>query len=50
MERELSNPPNVHTPQAHYSHVARVGSTLYIAGQLAMDPSGAPVGVADARA
>ena len=50
MERELSNPPNVHTPQAHYSHVARVGQMLYIAGQLSMDPSGAPVGVGDARA
>jgi 2-iminobutanoate/2-iminopropanoate deaminase len=50
MERELSNPPGVHTPQAHYSHVARVGNTLYIAGQLAMDPSGAVIGLGDARA
>src|SRR5712692_7004885 len=50
MERELSNPPGVHTPQAHYSHVARAGNTLYISGQLAMDPSGAVVGVGDARA
>jgi enamine deaminase RidA (YjgF/YER057c/UK114 family) len=30
--------------------VARVGQTLYISGQLAMDPSGAVVGVGDARA
>ena len=29
--------------------MARVGQTLYIAGQLAMDPSGAPIGVGDAR-
>ena len=50
MERELSNPAAVHTPQAHYSHVARVGKTLYISGQLAMDPSGALVGTGDARA
>jgi 2-iminobutanoate/2-iminopropanoate deaminase len=50
MERELSNPPGVHTPQAHYSHVARAGNTLYVAGQLALDPSGAVVGLGDARA
>ncbi len=50
MERELLNPSGVHTPQAHYSHVARAGNTLYIAGQLAMDPAGAVVGLADARA
>jgi enamine deaminase RidA (YjgF/YER057c/UK114 family) len=28
MERELLNPPHVHPPQAHYSHVARAGNTL----------------------
>lgn len=50
MEREITNPPGVHPPQAHYSHVARAGKTLYIAGQLAIDPSGAVVGVGDARA
>lgn len=50
MERELRNPPDVHTPQAHYSHVARAGQTLYIAGQLGLDPSGAVVGVGDAAA
>src|SRR5262249_52287425 len=50
MERDLSNPPGVHPPQAHYSHVARAGNTLYISGQLAMDPSGNVVGVGDARA
>ena len=49
-DRELLNPPGVHPPQAHYSHVARAGQTLYISGQLAMDPSGAVVGVGDARA
>jgi 2-iminobutanoate/2-iminopropanoate deaminase len=50
MGRELSNPSRVHTPQAHYSQVARAGNTLYISGQLAMDPSGAVVGLGDARA
>ena len=50
MPRELLNPPGVHPPQAHYSHVARAGQTLYISGQLAMDPSGAVVGIGDARA
>ena len=50
MDRELLNPSGVHPPQAHYSHVARAGKTLYISGQLAMDPSGAVVGVGDARA
>ncbi len=49
MDRELLNPPGVHPPQAHYSHVARDGRTLYISGQLAMDPSGAVVGPGDAR-
>jgi enamine deaminase RidA (YjgF/YER057c/UK114 family) len=49
-DRELLNPPGVHPPQAHYSHVARAGQTLYISGQLAVDPSGAVVGVGDARA
>jgi enamine deaminase RidA (YjgF/YER057c/UK114 family) len=48
--REWTNPPAVHTPQAHYSHVARVGSTLYIAGQLAFDRDGQVVGLGDARA
>ena len=50
MDRELLNPPGVHTPQAHYSHVARAGSTLFISGQLPIDPSGAVVGPGDARA
>ena len=50
MDRELLNPPGVHPPQAHYSHVARSGQTLYISGQLAFDPSGAVVGIGDARA
>ena len=50
MERHLLNPDGVHSPQAHYSHVARAGETLYVSGQLALDRSGALVGAADARA
>ena len=50
MEREFLNPSGLHAPQAHYSHVARAGQTLYISGQLAMDRSGAVVGIGDARA
>ena len=50
MEREFLNPPGVHQPQAHYSHVGRVGNTIYISGQLALDGSGALVGAGDARA
>jgi enamine deaminase RidA (YjgF/YER057c/UK114 family) len=49
-QREWTNPPTVHTPQANYSHVARIGSTLYISGQLAFDRDGQVVGLGDARA
>ena len=47
---ERINPPGVHTPQANYSHVTRVGDTLYISGQLALDPDGTLVGEGDAEA
>jgi enamine deaminase RidA (YjgF/YER057c/UK114 family) len=47
---ERVNPPGVHTPQANYSHVTRVGSTLYISGQLGLDPAGRLVGPGDAEA
>jgi enamine deaminase RidA (YjgF/YER057c/UK114 family) len=49
MTPEWLNPPGVVTPQAHYSHVARAGNTLYIAGQLAFDADGRVVGINDAR-
>lgn len=48
--RERLNPPGVHTPQANYSHVARVGNTLYISGQVPLDPQGNLVGRGDAEA
>jgi enamine deaminase RidA (YjgF/YER057c/UK114 family) len=44
------NPPGVHTPQANYSHVTKVGSTLYISGQLGLDSDGKLVGPGDAEA
>ena len=47
---ERINPPGVHTPQANYSHVTRVGDTLYISGQLSLDPDGNLVGQGDAEA
>jgi len=40
----------VYAPQAHYSQVARIGRTLYIAGQLGLDEKGELVGPGDARA
>ena len=48
--REKLNPPGVHTPQANYSHVARAGNTLYISGQVPVDPEGNLVGRGDAEA
>ena len=47
---ERVNPPGVHTPQANYSHVTRVGNTLYISGQLGLDEHGTLVGPGDAAA
>jgi len=47
---ERVNPPGVHTPQANYSHVTRVGNTLYISGQLGLGPDGQLVGPGDAAA
>ena len=37
------NPPGLSTPTT-YSHIVRVGNTLYIAGQVAADASGKVVG------
>jgi enamine deaminase RidA (YjgF/YER057c/UK114 family) len=47
---EWANPPGVHTPIPHYSHVARAGNTLYLSGQLGFTPDGSLVAVGDARA
>jgi enamine deaminase RidA (YjgF/YER057c/UK114 family) len=46
------NPPNANPAQGMYSHVARVtpGEMAYIAGQVAIDSKGNPVGVGDVAA
>lgn len=49
MERERLNPPGLHTPQANYSHVARVGNVLYLSGQIPVDADGNLVGPGDAE-
>lgn len=48
MTHKIIQPDNVHsTAGAGYSHVAQVGNTLYIAGQVALDPQGNLVGKGD---
>mmetsp|Transcript_19269 Transcript_19269/g.31542 ORF Transcript_19269/g.31542 Transcript_19269/m.31542 type:complete len:197 (-) Transcript_19269:917-1507(-) len=50
LSRETLSPPGVHTPQARYSHVSRVGNLLFLAGQVPLDVSGNIVGKGDAEA
>jgi 2-iminobutanoate/2-iminopropanoate deaminase len=50
MPPRFENPPTVPPPLAHYAHVARVGNTLFISGQLAFGADGQAVGIGDARA
>lgn len=47
MPGQRLNPRGVHTPQANYSQVSRVGNTLYIAGQVPLDGDGNLVGPGD---
>ena len=48
MPREIIQPTGVHsTAGVGYSHVARAGNTLYLAGQIALDPGGILVGKGD---
>ena len=49
---EYINPPGACPAQGLYSHVGRIGSgpVLFIAGQVAVDASGAPVGRHDFEA
>jgi enamine deaminase RidA (YjgF/YER057c/UK114 family) len=46
------NPPNAPPPAGMYSHVARMapGELAFIAGQVAVDAKGTPVGVGDLAA
>ncbi|MSQ41025.1 MAG: RidA family protein [Dehalococcoidia bacterium] len=46
MQREIITPPNVHKATG-YSHAVRVGSTVYVAGQVALDIEGRLVGPGD---
>jgi len=41
------NPPSAPPVQGMYSHVARAGGLAFIAGQVAIDAKGNPVGVGD---
>ena len=51
MAREIIQPKSVHsTVGVGYSHVARVGDTVYIAGQIALNRSGNLVGEDDVEA
>lgn len=49
MAHEILNPDSVH-PTAGYSHAAKAGTTVYIAGQIAKDRQGNVVGAGDIRA
>ena len=44
------NPPSAPPVQGMYSHVARAGELAFIAGQVAVDRAGNPVGVGDLAA
>ena len=51
MAREIIHPSSVHsTAGVGYSHVAKAGDTVYIAGQIALDPGGNLVGKGDIKA
>ncbi|MBG89991.1 MAG: hypothetical protein CMO80_24260 [Verrucomicrobiales bacterium] len=48
MKPEIIRPQSVHSTQGiGYSHVAKAGNTVYIAGQVALDKDGAFVGKHD---
>ena len=49
MARTIIAPPFVHKT-AGYSHAVQAGNTLYIAGQVAVDPEGNAVGEGDIEA
>ena len=44
--REIINPKNVHWPIG-YSHICKVGDTVHVSGQLALDQDGKIVGEGD---
>ena len=52
LERTILNPSTVTNPLGAYSHSVRVspGKMLFIAGQVAVDRNGNPVGIGDVKA
>ncbi len=51
MGHDIIHPAGVHaTTGVGYSHAAKAGNTLYIAGQIALDPAGHLVGKGDIEA
>ena len=49
MSIEFINPDSIHQPTG-YTHVAKAGNQVFIAGQVAIDRSGEVVGVGDIEA
>jgi len=51
MSHEVVHPKSVHsTAGVGYSHAARFGDMIYLAGQIALDPAGQLVGAGDIEA
>lgn len=51
MKPEIIQPQSVHSTEGiGYSHVAKVGETIYLAGQVALDKEGNLVGKGDIKA
>ena len=51
MAKEYINPDTISAPpNGIYSHIVKDGNTIYVAGQLASDKDGNPVGGSDAGA
>jgi enamine deaminase RidA (YjgF/YER057c/UK114 family) len=49
-EKTVITPPDVHTVSGRYEHAIVAGDTVYMAGQIALDPKGNLVGLGDSEA
>ncbi len=49
-EKQVIRPEGVHDVSGRYEHAVRAGDTIYMAGQIALDPDGNLVGPGDAEA